>query len=137
MSDAQDNKTRDEGGRFRSGASGNPHGRPPKAREQAYLDTLKERLSLEAWGQIVDEAIEAAKGGDDKARTWLGDYAIGRPKQTIAISNQNGADDEFGQLSDEELHAIANSGAGAGGVGGTADEPGGEGKTGTGKAASG
>lgn len=68
MSDTQNNETRDENGRFRPGASGNPHGRPPKAREQAYLDTLKERLGLEAWAKIVDKAIKDAQGGDDKAR---------------------------------------------------------------------
>lgn len=132
MSDTQNNETRDENGRFRPGASGNPHGRPPKAREQAYLDTLKERLGLEAWAEIVDKAIKDAQVGDDKARAWLSDYAIGKPKQTIAIDNRGEGGGDYERYSDDELRAIADGGASPTGTGKATSGTGGAGAARTG-----
>ena len=57
----------------------------PKARTQAsYLRATAATVSLEDWGEVVKTALEHAKEGDAKARTWLSGYLIGTPIQRIA-----------------------------------------------------
>lgn len=98
-------------GQYEKGHPGGP-GRPPKARELAYLAVLREKLTLAEWGQIVEQTIRDAKSQDpiarDRARRFLAEYAIGKPAQTLHI-NPAGEGDTFAQyddLSDEELRAI-------------------------------
>lgn len=101
---------RNEKGQFEKGSSGNPVGRPSKAREQAYLAVLVEEVSLEDWRTIVRKAKDDATTSKDfrareYGRRFIADYAIGKPKQTIAIrAGKTG--DEFAELSDDELRAI-------------------------------
>lgn len=60
----------------------------------ALLDTV----TLDDWRGVVAGALQAAKGGDAQARTWLAQYLIGRPEGkaptplTIMVQQLNGAD---------------------------------------------
>jgi hypothetical protein len=49
-------------GRFREGASGNPNGRPPGARNHATR--LAEAMLEDETGALVRQAIDLAKAGD-------------------------------------------------------------------------
>jgi len=76
-------------GRFIPGnkaGTGNPSGRRgrPKTYYTEYIDELHDTLTLEAWGRIIDKAIEQALSGDHRARQFLASYAIGQPIQMIA-----------------------------------------------------
>lgn len=105
MSEQGQTEGRDERGRFAAGNRGGP-GRPPKAREAAYQAVVQEVVSLGAWAKVVAEALVRAQAGDSQARQWLGEFLIGKPKQSLGISldHSSGAD-EFEHLSDDELAA--------------------------------
>jgi uncharacterized small protein (DUF1192 family) len=60
-------KTRDEHGRFRKGATGNPHGRPRLA------DTYRERLREHA-DDLIAALVQQARSGDMQAIA----FALGR-----------------------------------------------------------
>lgn len=70
---------RDDKGQFVEGNGGGP-GRPPREREVKYLQSLTERVTLESWEAIVDQAITDALAGDRHARDWLSKYLL--PKAT-------------------------------------------------------
>ena len=65
---------------FKRGASGNPNGRPKRKTEQAYLNAMIGGVTMAAWKRIVIRAVEDAENGDAKARQWLTDNLIGKPK---------------------------------------------------------
>lgn len=77
---------RDEGGRFAKGHSGNPNGRPKKARETRYYEILVSTITFERWKRIVDKAGQQAERGDATARKWLADYIVGVPEQTQNVN---------------------------------------------------
>ena len=70
---------RDEHGRFVKGVGG--PGRPPRAREERFLEITLEACTFEDWKAVVKKAVELAKRGDATARKWLADYLIGPPAQ--------------------------------------------------------
>lgn len=47
--------------------------------EGDYLRTLLDTVTLEAWRDVVDGALQAAKSGDAQARAWLAHYLVGKP----------------------------------------------------------
>lgn len=61
---------RNPNGTFGRGNPGGP-GRPRRSIEHEYLDATIAAVPIDAWGAIVAKAVEQAKAGDDKARTWL------------------------------------------------------------------
>src|SRR5262245_56168743 len=65
-------------GRFLLGNPGGP-GRPRRAIEADDLAALPAVVTVEAWPAIVAKAVEQARDGDAKARTWLGAYLAGLP----------------------------------------------------------
>ena len=67
---------RDTHGRFAPGYAGGP-GRPPLAKEHAYLKTLASVCTVDDWRAICLRAVEDAKIGDHRARNWLAKYLIG------------------------------------------------------------
>jgi hypothetical protein len=69
---------RDIKGRFAIGHPGGP-GRPKRQTEAAYLGAMMAACPLEEWQAIVGRAVTDAKGGDAKAREWLGRYLVGDP----------------------------------------------------------
>lgn len=79
---------RDENGRFIKGSSGGP-GRPPKKREERFLEITLSAVTYKDWEEIVKKALKQAKTGDATARKWLSDYLIGPPTQRIEQQNQN------------------------------------------------
>lgn len=56
-------------------------GRSKHRRTQSdYMAALLDRVTLETWGDIVDATVAAAKAGDARARAWLAEYLLGKPK---------------------------------------------------------
>ena|SRR6185312_7183817 len=84
----RDSVCSDSVGRFTNGNSGGP-GRPKRATEAEYLQTLKELCPLERWQRIIERALLDAEQGDAKARTWLGSYLIGKPKEISKETDQS------------------------------------------------
>jgi hypothetical protein len=81
---------RDDRGRFVKGQTGNPNGRPKKAREEQYLDILLSVVTPEEWTKVCVSALTHAKAGDGKAREWLGNYIIGKPVERHEVTFGNG-----------------------------------------------
>jgi len=76
-------------GGFVKGKSGNPNGRPKKAREERYYEILHTTVSFEDWQEIILKAVQQAKRGDQAARTWLAGYLVGPHIQKF----EHGGDD--------------------------------------------
>ena len=73
---------RDNRGRFAQGWAGGP-GRPPRATEVVYMRALSDVLTLDAWRDICETAINSARDGDAKAREWVARYALGDTPTTL------------------------------------------------------
>ena len=54
--------------------------------KEKYLKKIRTSITLTEWRDIVKKAIEDARRGDYKARQWLSDYLIGKPKQAVDIT---------------------------------------------------
>ena len=85
---------RDENGRFTNGnqaAKGNKGGpgRPPKAREERFLEITLSKVTYKDWAEIVERAVTQAKRGDATARKFLADYLLGPPTQKHDIISDN------------------------------------------------
>ncbi|MGQ0622512.1 MAG: hypothetical protein ACT4QA_21825 [Panacagrimonas sp.] len=65
-------------GTFMKGNSGGP-GRPRRQVESDYVRALTDACLAETWRDIVNRAVEDARGGDATARAWLATYLIGKP----------------------------------------------------------
>ena len=70
---------RNRNGTFAVGNPGGP-GRPPRHVETEYLAATLAACSVQDWREIISKAVQAAKGGDDKARLFLANYILGTPK---------------------------------------------------------
>lgn len=88
-----DRKTvRDKRGRFLPGNPGNVHalGRPPRAVEDRYLETLRATVTPERWEAICKRAVaDALQTTDTPARTaavkWLAKYLLPEPTHDVNI----------------------------------------------------
>ena len=66
--------------------------------ESDYMGALLDTVTLDDWRDVVAGTLQAAKGGDAQARTWLAQYLIGRPEGkaptplTVVVQQLNGAD---------------------------------------------
>jgi hypothetical protein len=74
-------------GQFKKGKSGNPKGRPKKAREDRYFEITMTKCTFKEWGAIVQKAVDQAQRGDATARKWLSDYLIGPPQQRLDVTS--------------------------------------------------
>lgn len=113
-----------EKGKFKEGNPGGP-GRPPKARELAYLAVIQEVVTLQDWRSIISKAkrdalgirIVATSAGQtieddptsdgttrEKGRRFIAEYIIGKPKQPVAISDDLA--DLLGDLDAEQRAAL-------------------------------
>jgi len=81
---------RDENGRFVAGISGNPNGRPPKKREERFLEITLAACTFTDWRAIVKRAVEQARRGNPVARKWLSDYLIGPAPQKLKLAGEDG-----------------------------------------------
>ena len=61
-------------GGFKKGQSGNPSGRPPKAREERYYEIAMNTVTFARWRKIIEKAASQAERGDATARKWLSEY---------------------------------------------------------------
>ena len=88
---------KDARGRFAPGHPGGP-GRPRRDTEREYLAALSEACPLSTWREVVSAAVEAARGGDAKAREWLSGYLLGAAEakaqtlSALAIDEMKGRD---------------------------------------------
>ena len=87
---------RDKNGRFTAGndaskkENGGNGGRPPRKREERYLEIALNTCTFRDWKAIIGKAVEQAIKGDTAARKWLSDYLIGPPAQKHEISGATG-----------------------------------------------
>ena len=77
---------RDANGRFVKGGDGGP-GRPPKKKEERFMEISISAVSLKDWREIVKKAVDQAKRGDTQARRFLADYLIGPPQQRLDVTS--------------------------------------------------
>ncbi|MBN8737657.1 MAG: hypothetical protein J0H27_15500 [Xanthomonadales bacterium] len=55
-------------------------GRAAHRRTQSdYMGALLDRVTLEAWGEVIDATVARAKDGDAQARAFLAAYLVGKP----------------------------------------------------------
>ena len=78
---------RDQKGRFAAGNRISP-GRPRRAVESAYLNTLVGQIPMPQWSEVVSRALKDALAGDHQARAWLTSYLIGKPPQLLELQGQ-------------------------------------------------
>ena len=79
--------TRHPDGRFRRGCKPGP-GRPPRAKEERYIASLRASLTPEKWEAIVERAIADAAQGDSKAREWISKWVLGDGQLPIHVDGQ-------------------------------------------------
>jgi len=88
-------RERDANGRFTNGhqvnkgKTNNPNGRPPKKREERYLEIARSTVTFKQWGSIVKRAADDAEKGDAQARKWLSDV-FGIIQQKMDITSKGG-----------------------------------------------
>lgn len=79
-------QNRNNKGQFKKGGAGGP-GRPTRkvevARELAHLGVILDRVTPEAWGEVVDKAIEQATAGDARARDWLSSFLVAESLEQV------------------------------------------------------
>jgi len=75
MKDPDKGNGRTKTGKFAPGNDGGP-GRPPRATEHEYLNTLFNACPLETWQAICEKATAAAQAGDKDARKFLSSYLL-------------------------------------------------------------
>jgi hypothetical protein len=97
---------RDEFGRFIAGTSGNPNGRPPKAREERFLEITLNACTFKDWEDIVKKAVYQAKHGNSTARKWLSDFLIGPPQQRVDVTTKDESLNDSGVLTDAQRAAL-------------------------------
>jgi hypothetical protein len=82
---------RDANGRFAPGnqvAAGNKGGpgRPPKEREERFMEITLSTVTYKDWREIIQKAVAQAKRGNPQARKFLADYLLGPPPQRHQVS---------------------------------------------------
>ena len=80
--------------------------------ESDYLSVLLDSVTLDDWRDVVSNTLEAAKGGDDKARAWLAQYLMGKPSTeapaplNVVVAQLSGADHLVEKLSKPHLDRV-------------------------------
>ena len=81
-----DQPVRDDKGRFKPGASGNPRGRLPRPVEDRVVQRLAARLNNGDYDRILDAVVNRAQRGDIQAARLLLEYAVGKPLQRVDMT---------------------------------------------------
>ena len=80
--------------------------------EGDYMGALLDTVTLDDWRDVVAGALQAAKGGDAQARTWLAQYLIGRPEGkaptplTVVVQQLNGVDPLIDKLAKRTIDSV-------------------------------
>jgi hypothetical protein len=106
---------RDSKGRFIKGNPGSP-GRPPRLREDEYLDLLKDTIPAERWARIVEAVAHRAERGDVSAFKALAGYLAGLPLQRVSATVRTDGDEELTDAERATLHEYLAGQAGAEGL---------------------
>lgn len=101
-------RQRDEKGRFIKGNNANPNGRPPKAREQEFLNVTIAAVSCGDWIEIIQKAVWQAKKGDASARKFLAYYLIGPPTVKTDLTTNGESINAIGVTGVDYRSAITN-----------------------------
>lgn len=86
---------RNDLGQFSPGNKCSP-GRLARQTEREYLIAMTTGCTPEDWQEIIKQAVEDAKKGDNKAREWLASYLIGIPKNDAVTLSKIALEDEIG-----------------------------------------
>jgi hypothetical protein len=98
-------ENRDKTGKFIKGVSGNPGGRPTKAKEVKELAETLSIPSLTKAFAIVEN--ENSKDSDKlTAITLILAYAVGKPTQTLDVGNKEGEAFKTSSLTPDQLALI-------------------------------
>lgn len=62
---------------FKPGCKPGP-GRPSRAIEDSYLESLRAEVTPDRWRRVVARALKDAEAGDASARNWLSRYLLPR-----------------------------------------------------------
>ncbi len=92
MADHPTEEKRESNGRFQKGHS---YSKGPRKRQifaNQYLYELTSVVTLARWRNIVEMAATQAEQGDDKARTFLAHYAMGKPVEQLVAKITAGED---------------------------------------------
>ena len=82
-------ENRTEQGKFKSGQSGNPGGRPKVSK--AFREECQKFMADEGWGYLFNLARES--GREQKpAIELIASYAYGKPKQGVELTGEEGND---------------------------------------------
>lgn len=54
---------------------------PIRSTNEKFLKVTFETVKEDDWREIIEKAVEQAKGGNATARQWLSNYTIGIPRQ--------------------------------------------------------
>ena len=115
---------RDANGRFTKEYKGGP-GRPPKRREERFLEITLSTCTFKDWRDIVKKAVDQARRGNPAARKWLSDYLIGPATNRLDLTTMGESLKNDGILTDQQRIALLLAlidGAESGDAGQGADE---------------
>lgn len=84
---------RDKNGQFAAGNAGGP-GRPPAAKEEHYLELLRQTVDLSQWQTAISAVLRKAQEGDLRAFEALAKYIMPLPAQRLKLSEEP-AQEEF------------------------------------------
>lgn len=79
--------------------------------ESDYMSMILDTVTLDDWRDVVSGALTAAKGGDAKARDWLGQYLVGQASWkaqtplTVVVNQLSGHDALVNKLATPLIHA--------------------------------
>ena len=86
-------------------------GRSKHRRTQSdYMAALLDRVTLDAWNEIIDATIAAAKSGDARARAWLAEYLVGKPQVeaptplAVIVQRISGSDQLVNELAQPAIY---------------------------------
>ena len=77
--------------------------------EGDYMSTLLETVTLEDWQEVISSTLTAAKQGDAQARSWLGQYLVGKPvgkaptPLTVVVQQLNGDNPLINRLANKAI----------------------------------
>lgn len=79
MENEENERIRDERGRFLPNHPPTSKGRKPLEKEKAYLASMQSIVTVDEWQEVTKTALALAKKGDVKAMKFIAEYIV--PKQ--------------------------------------------------------